>query len=45
MINTGKVWEEFERKSTGMGLEINFNSTMDKKNATVKLSEAAASTP
>jgi len=44
MINTGRVFEEFERKSTGMGLEINFNSTIDKKNATIKLSEVS-STP
>ena len=31
--------EEFERKSTGMGIDIIFNSTADKKNATSKLSE------
>jgi hypothetical protein len=29
--------EEFDRKSTGMGLDILFNATADKKNATSKL--------
>jgi len=31
--------EEFDRKSTGMGLDILFNATADKKNATSKLSD------
>ena len=38
-MNTGKIMEEFERKSTGMGLDLLFNATADKKNATSKLSE------
>ena len=38
-MNTGKIMEELERKSTGMGLDIIFNATADKKNATNKLSE------
>ena len=43
-MNTGKILEEFERNITGMGIEINFNATMDKKNASSKMSEVV-STP
>lgn len=42
-MNTGKIMEEFERKSTGMGLDLLFNATADKKNATSKLSEIGGS--
>jgi hypothetical protein len=39
-MNTGKIMEELERKSTGLGLDIIlFNATTDKKNSTSKLSE------
>lgn len=41
-MNSGKIMEEFERKSTGIGLDLLFNATADKKNATADKKNATS---